>query len=106
LEKRPPYTSRIEISAPHQVDVRRVDVTGLEQGLEMVKQTLFVIFASPQTQVALGTCYIAENASTTMLSSKAAKFCNFAEAKAFADANHIALTALTYIGLIDFIVSG
>ena len=44
----------------------------------MTKQTLFVIFANPQTQVALGTCYIAPDASTTMLRSKAAKFYNFA----------------------------
>jgi hypothetical protein len=72
----------------------------------MVKQTLFVIFASPQTQGAAGTCYIAPDASTTMLSSKAARFYSLAEAKAFADANHIALNGHTYIGLKDFIVSG
>ena len=64
------------------------------------KQTLFVIFASPQTQVADGTCYIAPDASTTMLSSKAARFFSLA------DANHIALNGHTYIGLKDFIVSG
>jgi hypothetical protein len=95
-----PYTSRIEFSIPHEVDVHRVDVTELE----MVKQTLFVIFASPQTQVAAGTCYIAPDASTTLLSSKAAKFYTLAEAKAFAAANHIALNGHTYIGLKDFIV--
>ena len=64
------------------------------------KQTLFVIFASP---VALGTCYIAPDASRTMLSSKAARFSSLAEAKAFAEANHIALNGHTYIGLKDFI---
>lgn len=69
----------------------------------MAKQTLFVIIANRQKQVAPDTCYIAQDASITMLSSKAAKFYNFAEAKAFAEANHIALTALTYIGLIEFI---
>jgi hypothetical protein len=72
----------------------------------MTKQTLFVIFANPQTQVALGTCYFAPDTSTTMLSSKAARFFSLAEAKAFADANHIALNGHTYIGLTDFIVSG
>ena len=72
----------------------------------MVKQTLFVIFTSPQTHVAQGVCYIAPDASTTMLSSKAARFFSLAEAKAFADANHIALNGHTYIGLKDFIVSG
>jgi hypothetical protein len=66
----------------------------------MAKQRLFVIFASP---LALGTCYIAPDASTTILNSKAAKFYSLADAKAFADANHIALTAHTYIGLEDFI---
>jgi hypothetical protein len=72
----------------------------------MVKQTLFVIFASSQTHVALGTCYLAPDASTTMLSSKAARFCSLAEATAFADANHIALNGHTCIGLKDLIVSG
>jgi hypothetical protein len=41
-----------------------------------------------------------------MLSSKAARFSSLAEAKAFAEANHIALNGHTYIGLKDFIVSG
>ena len=69
----------------------------------MAKQTLFVIFASPQTHVAQGTCYLAPDASTTMLSSKAAKFYSLADAIAFAEANHIALTAHTYIGVEDFV---
>jgi hypothetical protein len=72
----------------------------------MTKQTLFVIFASPKKHVVLGTCYIAPDASTTMLSSKAARFFSLAEARAFADANHIALNGHTYIGVEDFIVSG
>lgn len=67
------------------------------------KQALFVIFTSLQKQVALGTCYIAPDASTTMLNSKAARFFSLAEAKAFAKVHHIALTARTYIGLKDFI---
>jgi hypothetical protein len=70
----------------------------------MTKQTQFVIFASPQTQVAAGTCYIAQDASSTMLSSKAARFSSLAEAKAFAEANHIALNGHNYIGLKDFII--
>jgi hypothetical protein len=65
----------------------------------------FVIFASPEKHVGLGPCYIAPDASTTMLSSKAAKFYTLADAKAFADVNHIALTAHTYIGVEDFVVS-
>jgi hypothetical protein len=72
----------------------------------MAKHTLFVIFATPPTHVAPGTCYLAPDASPTMLSSKAARFTTLAEAKAFADANHIALNGHTYIGLKDFIVSG
>jgi hypothetical protein len=77
----------------------------LKEGLDMAKtkQTLFVIFASPQKQVALGTCYIAQDASTTMLSSKASRFSSLAEAKAFAEANRIALNGHTYIGLEHFI---
>jgi hypothetical protein len=66
------------------------------------KQTLFVIFACPQTQVATGTCYIAQDGTTTMLRSKAARFHKFAEAKEFAKEHHIALSTLTYIGLEDF----
>jgi hypothetical protein len=67
------------------------------------KQALFVIFAGPQKHVPQGTCYIAPDASPTMMSSKAARFASLAEAKAFAEANHIALNAHTYIGLKDFI---
>ncbi|HEV8329267.1 MAG TPA: hypothetical protein VGQ08_17465 [Nitrospiraceae bacterium] len=66
------------------------------------KQTLFVLFAGPQQQVASGTCYIAHDAALTMMRSKAARFYSFAEAKEFAKENHIALNARTYIGLEDF----
>jgi hypothetical protein len=68
--------------------------------------TLFVIYASPLKRVGLGPCYLAPDASTTMLSSKAARFYSLADAKAFAEANHIALNGHTYIGVEDFIVSG
>ena len=71
----------------------------------MTKHTLFVIFASLQKHVALGTCYIAPDASTTTMSSKAAKFYSLADAKAFADANQIALNGHTYIDVEDFTVS-
>jgi len=60
------------------------------------KQTLFVIFASPQKQVAFGTCYIAQDASLTMMRSKAARFDSVADAKEFGEENYIAFTALTY----------
>jgi hypothetical protein len=47
-------------------------------------------------------CYIAQNVSTTIRSSKAARFSSFANAKAFAKEKHITFNALTYIGLEDF----
>jgi hypothetical protein len=61
------------------------------------KQTLFVIFAGPHRA-----CYIAQDASTTMMRSNAARFNSFADAKEFAAENHIALNSHTYIGLEDF----
>jgi hypothetical protein len=61
------------------------------------KQTLFVIIAGPQQA-----CYIAQDASITMMRSNAARFNSFADAKEFAEKNHIALNARTYIGLEDF----
>jgi hypothetical protein len=38
-----------------------------------------------------------------MMRSRAARFTTLAQAKEFAEANHIALNTLTYIGLEDFI---
>ena len=67
------------------------------------KQTLFVIFADVQQQVAFGTCYIAQDAPLTMMKSKAARFDSVADAKEFSEENHIAFNALTYIGREDFI---
>ena len=61
-----------------------------------------MIFAGAQQQVASGTCYIAQDASPTMMTSKAARFDSFADAKEFAEENHIVLHVLTYIGLEDF----
>jgi hypothetical protein len=67
------------------------------------KQAFFVIIASPQQQVAPGSCYIAQDGSTTMMSSKAAKFLSLADAKEFVEENRIALNAFTYIDLKIFI---
>ena len=61
-----------------------------------------MIFAGAQQQVASGTCYIAQDASPTMMTSKAARFDSFADAKEFAEENHIVFNALTYIDLEDF----
>jgi hypothetical protein len=66
------------------------------------KQTLFVIFASSQQYEAPRTCYIAQDGTTSMMRSKAARFYSFAEAKQFAKENHIKFNAHTYIGLEDF----
>jgi hypothetical protein len=67
-----------------------------------MKQTLFVIFADPQKQITSGACYIALDGYPTVMRSKAAGFQSFADAKAFAEENRIALNGLTYIDLDDF----
>jgi len=66
------------------------------------QQTLFVIFTRPQPHAQSDTQYIAHDGSRTPIRSQAARFRNFWEAKAFAEANHLALNALTYIGREDF----
>jgi hypothetical protein len=66
------------------------------------KESLFVLFTVPRQQVASGACYIALDGYPTVLRSKAASFQSFADAKAFAKENRIALNGLTYIGLEDF----
>jgi len=66
------------------------------------KQSLFVLFTVPRQQVASGACYIAVDGYPTILRSKGARFQSFADAKAFAKENRIALNGLTYIGLEDF----
>lgn len=63
-----------------------------------MKQTWFVIVASPQ--VASGTCYIAQDASPTLMRWNAARFSSFTDAQEFAERNRIALNADTYIDLI------
>ena len=73
------------------------------EGMAKTKPTLFVIFAGVQQQVAFGTCSIAQDASLTMMRSKAARFDSVADAKEFCEENHIAFNALTYIGREDFI---
>ena len=67
------------------------------------KQTLFVIFAGVQQQVAFGTCSIAQDAPLTLMRSKATRFDSVADAKECSEENHIAFNALTYIGRKDFI---
>jgi hypothetical protein len=66
------------------------------------QQTLFVIFAGPQQQVAPGAYYIARDGGPTVMRSKAARFSSFADAKEFAKESRIALNGHTYIGLEDF----
>jgi len=66
------------------------------------KESLFVLFTVPQQQVASGACYIALDGFPTILRSNGARFQSFADAKAFAKENRIALNGLTYIGLEDF----
>jgi hypothetical protein len=66
------------------------------------KESLFVLFTVPLHQVAPGACYIALDGYPTILRSKAAGFQSFADAKAFAEENGIALNGLTFIGLEDF----
>ena len=66
------------------------------------KESLFVLFTVPLHQVAPGACYIALDGYPTILRSKAAGFQSFADAKAFAEENRIALNGRTYIGLEGF----
>ena len=67
-----------------------------------MQQTLFVIFAGPQQQVAPGAYYIARDGYPTVMRSKAARFSSFADAKEFAEENRIALNDHTYINQEDF----
>lgn len=64
------------------------------------KESLFVLFTVPQ--VASGACYIAWDGYPTIMRSKGVRFHRYADAKAFAEKNRIALNGLTYIGLEDF----
>ena len=70
----------------------------------MAKTTLalFVIFVGPRQEVASGACYIALDGHPTMMRSKAARFSDFADAKAFAEENRLTLNSRTYIGVEDF----
>ncbi len=70
--------------------------------MDKTKESLFVLFTVPQHPVASGACYIAWDGYRTILRSKGARFHSYAEAKAFAKENHIAMNGLTYIGLEDF----
>ena len=70
--------------------------------MEKTKESLFVLFTVPLHQVTPGACYIALDGYPTILRSKAAGFQSFADAKAFAEENRIALNGRTYIGLEGF----
>ena len=70
--------------------------------MQIMKESLFVLFTVPQQQVGSGACYIAWDGYPTILRSKGARFHSYADAKAFAKENRIALNGLTYIGLEDF----
>ena len=70
--------------------------------MEKTKESLFVLFTVPLHQVAPGACYLALDGYPTILRSKAAGFQSFADAKAFAEENCIALNGRTYIGLEGF----
>ena len=61
------------------------------------KQMLFVIFAGSKQREEARTRYIANDGSTTPIRSLAARFWTFWGAKEFAEVNHIALNAYTYI---------
>jgi hypothetical protein len=65
-----------------------------------MKQTWFVIVTSPQQQILSGTCYIAQDASPTMIRSNAARFSSVADAQEFAEKNRISLNTETHIDLI------
>ncbi len=69
--------------------------------MEKTKELLFVLFTVPQQQVGSGACYIARDGYPTIMRSKGARFHTYADAKAFAKENRIALNGLTYIGLED-----
>ena len=69
------------------------------------RNTMFVIFTSPQQHGRRGTRYIAKDGTKTEIISQAAKFYSFADAQEFAKQMNIELTELTYIGQDDFIDS-
>ena len=66
------------------------------------QDSMFVLFTVPLHQVPSGAYYFARDGYPTVVRSEAAWFHSFADAKAFAEANRIALNGLTYIGLEDF----
>ena len=70
--------------------------------MEKTKESLYVLFTVPQQRVASGACYIALDGYPTKMRSKGARFHSYADAKAFAKENRIALSGLTYIGFEDF----
>lgn len=63
---------------------------------------MVVIFSGPQQHAGPGTRYIAWDGTVTDLRGRAAKFANHDEAKEFAKAKGILLTATRYIGQDSF----
>jgi hypothetical protein len=82
----------------------RITSNGRVGNMENTKEPLFVLFTVPQQQVGSATCYIAWDGYPTIMRSKGARFHSYADAKAFAKENRIALNGLTYIGLEDLTV--
>lgn len=66
------------------------------------RQTLFVIFASPQQFGGPGNRYIAQDGSITDIRSKAARFYSWNDAKDFADEKGIVLGGPIDIGQEEF----
>jgi hypothetical protein len=79
-----------------------MSMEGREGSMTQTKESLFVLLTAHHQQVAYGACYIALDGFPTILRLKAARFQNFADAKAFAKENCIALNGLAYIGLEGF----
>ena len=80
----------------------RITSNGRVGSMEKTKESLYVLFTVPRQWVASGACYIAWDGCPTILRWKGARFHRYADAKAFAKENRIALNGLTYIGLEDF----
>ncbi len=69
---------------------------------QKTKQRPFVIFSGSKQQTEAGMRYIANDGSSTISKSKAARFLTFWDAKEFAEINHIALNAHTYVDREEF----
>ena len=70
--------------------------------MKQSKNKSFVIFALPEQLGRKGTVYYSDDATTTDIKSKAARFLTIKDAEDFATAQNIKLTPATYIGLETF----